>query len=235
MPSFVISITASGTASPVTKSVFVKTTSLGLLVKVVFPVTFPVSSIENMHSSSFKIYPSGAIVSLKIYSPTGSLEIVILPSLSVTKGLPFIGVPSFLVTSIVAPGTISPVTKSVFVRTTSLGLFVRLVFPVTFPDSSIVNEDSSLFNIYPSGAIVSLKVYVPAGMLLIAILPSSSVTKGLPFIGVPFLSVISIVAPGTASPVIKSVLVSVVPKVGVKLTFALDSAERVIVSVTYIL
>ena len=80
-----------------------------------------------------------------------------------------------------------------------------------------------------------MKVYVPAGMLLIAILPSSSVTKGLPFIGVPFLSVISIVAPGTASPVIKSVLVSVVPKVGVKLTFALDSAERVIVSVTYIL
>ncbi len=191
---------------PSSLSFLVIVTLVGVFFKTVVPSTLPFSLTTNLHSSLDKMYPSGAIVSLNVYSPTASFPIIICPFLSVTPLNTWLLAESK--TSIVAPATPFPVTASVFVRITSLEVFSRTNVPEIVPSSLIVKEFSFVERTYPLGAFFSTNVYSPTGRFLTIALPSLSVvTSATSF---PLLSLITNTAPSSATLLVASILVRVI-------------------------
>ena len=164
--------------------------------------------------SSVLIYPSGAIVSVKVYVPAFKSSIiwssVVDTQLSTTLPLA-----SF--NTKVAPATSSLEVISLLLIATSCVLTGLLYITIwstavplplyNLPYLSIVKVIVSVLKAYPSGAIVSVKVYVPAANPLITYLLVEEVhfTTSL-----PSLFLITKVAPGNSLLLVISCLLIVI-------------------------
>ena len=112
---------------------------------------------------------------MNTYSPGARYTSLVLPSAPVMLSCTRFPALSYMAT--LAPGTGFSLVKSVLVILTGYfaSSLVKEVVPDTVPSSFMVNSNEPVFSLYPRGAMVSLKVYLPGVRDMVEIWPLSSV------------------------------------------------------------